>query len=113
GQHAPGFHGDLHVPQALGGERPAPLASLGRARPPSPRAQGAAPPPPPRAPGRACVTDLSSVRLRAAVAGDVEELTALIRTSVLGLGAGDYSSEQLASALEHLFGVDTRLIADG
>jgi GNAT superfamily N-acetyltransferase len=59
------------------------------------------------------VTDLSSVRLRAAVAGDVEELTALIRTSVLGLGAGDYSSEQLASALEHLFGVDTRLIADG
>lgn len=55
----------------------------------------------------------SSIRLRTAAAGDVDELTALIRKSVLGLAAGDYSGEQLSSALEHLFGVDTRLIEDG
>jgi GNAT superfamily N-acetyltransferase len=32
---------------------------------------------------------------------------------VLGLSGGDYTPEQLASALRHLFGVDTRLIEDG
>ena len=51
--------------------------------------------------------------LRPAVPGDVEPLSALIRESVLELGGRDYSSEQLASALVHLFGVDTRLIEDG
>lgn len=32
---------------------------------------------------------------------------------MLGLGAGHYTPEQLASALVHVFGVDTRLIEDG
>ena len=59
------------------------------------------------------MTGGSSIRLRTAAAGDVDELTALIRRSVLELAAGDYSGEQLSSALEHLFGVDTRLIEDG
>lgn len=59
------------------------------------------------------MTGDSSIRLRTAVSGDVDELTALIRQSVLELSAGDYSGEQLSSALEHLFGVDTRLIEDG
>lgn len=53
------------------------------------------------------------LRLRAAVPEDVAALSALIRESVLGLGRDDYSPEQLASALVHLFGVDTRLIEDG
>ena len=55
----------------------------------------------------------AALRLRAAVLDDVERLSALIRESVLGLSGGDYSSAQLSSALEHLFGVDTRLIEDG
>jgi GNAT superfamily N-acetyltransferase len=56
---------------------------------------------------------VTEFRLRAAVLEDVEVLAALLRESVLGLGSADYTSEQLASALTHLFGVDTRLIEDG
>jgi GNAT superfamily N-acetyltransferase len=52
-------------------------------------------------------------RIRPAVAADAGDLGALIRESVLGLSGADYSPEQLASALQHLFGVDTRLIKDG
>ncbi|MDQ2869423.1 MAG: GNAT family N-acetyltransferase [Acidobacteriota bacterium] len=40
-------------------------------------------------------------------------MTDLLRASVLGLGAVEYSPRQLASALTHIFGVDTRLIEDG
>jgi GNAT superfamily N-acetyltransferase len=47
------------------------------------------------------------------VLGDAETLSELIRASVLGLSASDYSPVQLQSALRHLFGVDTRLIEDG
>jgi len=54
-----------------------------------------------------------ATRLRPAALDDVDELSVLIRESVLGLSGGDYSPEQLASALVHLFGVDTRLIEDG
>ncbi len=56
---------------------------------------------------------MTELRLRAAVLEDVEVLAALLRASVLELGSADYSREQLASALTHLFGVDTRLIEDG
>jgi len=51
--------------------------------------------------------------IRRAVPGDVEPLRSLIRDSVLRLSEGDYSQEQLESALTHLFGVDSRLIEDG
>jgi GNAT superfamily N-acetyltransferase len=51
--------------------------------------------------------------LRPARASDVNELNTLVRESVLGLSSGDYSPEQLQSALMHLFGIDTRLIEDG
>lgn len=51
--------------------------------------------------------------IRAARLEDVEELSVLVRESVLGLSLGDYSSDQLESALRHLFGIDTRLIEDG
>jgi len=57
--------------------------------------------------------DLKELRIRAAVPEDAEVLSGLIRESVLGLGRADYSPQQLASALTHLFGVDTRLIEDG
>jgi len=56
------------------------------------------------------VSDLS---LRAAALSDTQALNTLVRESVLGLSLGDYSSEQLESALRHLFGIDTRLIEDG
>ena len=53
------------------------------------------------------------MNLRPAASQDVASLRVLIRESVLGLSGGDYSGDQLAGALEHLFGVDTRLIEDG
>jgi GNAT superfamily N-acetyltransferase len=56
---------------------------------------------------------LSDLTLRAAVLSEAEALNTLVRESVLGLSLGDYSREQLESALRHLFGIDTRLIEDG
>ena len=51
--------------------------------------------------------------LRPARLSEVEALNLLLRESVLGLSSEDYSPEQLESALQHLFGIDTRLIEDG
>jgi GNAT superfamily N-acetyltransferase len=51
--------------------------------------------------------------VRQAVADDVPALQSLIRRSVLGLQAADYTAEQLELALERVFGVDTQLIEDG
>lgn len=54
-----------------------------------------------------------AVSIRLAHQGDIPELRGLIEASVLGLQAGDYSPAQLKRALEAVYGVDTRLIADG
>src|SRR5262249_12034278 len=62
---------------------------------------------------RFAVTSPASSRLRSARLSEVDELNTLVRESVRGLSAADYSPEQLASSLEHLFGIDTRLIEDG
>jgi GNAT superfamily N-acetyltransferase len=51
--------------------------------------------------------------VRQAVLADVPALENLIRASVLGLQAGDYTQEQREQALELVFGVDTQLIEDG
>src|ERR1700727_710580 len=51
--------------------------------------------------------------VRQSVFSDVPALQDLIRQSVLGLQAEDYSPEQLQLALERVFGVDTQLIDDG
>jgi N-acetylglutamate synthase-like GNAT family acetyltransferase len=51
--------------------------------------------------------------IRLATIEDVPALQQLIRESVVALGAGYYTPEQIASALSHVFGVDTQLIADG
>lgn len=56
---------------------------------------------------------LAGLRIRTALPADVGALEALIRESVLGLSGGDYSPVELASALAHVFGIDTRLIEDG
>jgi len=51
--------------------------------------------------------------LRVATLEDVPALRALIARSIRALGAADYSSEQIDTALQSAFGVDTALIRDG
>jgi GNAT superfamily N-acetyltransferase len=53
------------------------------------------------------------ISIRLAETRDIPELRRLIEASVLGLQAADYSPAQLKHALEAVYGVDTRLIADG
>src|ERR671932_2176071 len=52
-------------------------------------------------------------QLRPATPADVPALHALIAASVRGLSPGFYTTAQIESALEHMFGVDSQLIADG
>jgi len=59
------------------------------------------------------MTELIPIQIRQAVPADIPVLQELIRVSVLELQANDYSAEQLELALQHVFGVDTQLIADG
>lgn len=54
-----------------------------------------------------------SFRLRKAVAEDIPRLRELIEASVRGLQAQDYTPAQIEGALQSVYGVDTRLIADG
>lgn len=53
------------------------------------------------------------IEIRQATASDIPLLQELIAASVRGLSAGFYTSEQIDSALIHIFGVDTQLIDDG
>ncbi len=53
------------------------------------------------------------VTLRRATRADVPVIAALVEASVRALGARHYSPAQVESSLRHLFGVDTRMIADG
>lgn len=55
----------------------------------------------------------SQFHVRLATREDVPALANLIQVSVRTLQAGDYTAEQLESALETVYGVDTQLIADG
>lgn len=54
-----------------------------------------------------------NIELRQATMADIPALEELIRASVTALSAEHYTSEQITSALTHVFGVDTQLIADG
>lgn len=53
------------------------------------------------------------VRVRRAAMADVPELRQVIERSVRGLQAREYSPQQIERALQSVYGVDTRLIADG
>ena len=44
---------------------------------------------------------------------DIPVLRRLVDISVRGLSRGFYTAEQVDAALQHVFGVDTQLIADG
>src|SRR6266436_5711976 len=57
--------------------------------------------------------DLMNLYIRQAVPADVPVLTELIHTSVRALQADDYTEAQREAALRSVFGVDSRLIADG
>ena len=54
-----------------------------------------------------------NLHIRPATTADIPALEELIRESVSVLSAEFYTSGQIASALSHVFGVDTQLIADG
>ena len=54
-----------------------------------------------------------NVRLRKAVVADIPHLREVIEASVRGLQAEDYSPAQIEGALRSVYGVDSRLIADG
>ena len=54
-----------------------------------------------------------SITLRLATPDDLPALQALIPASVRGLSQGWYTPEQIESAIRHVFGPDTQLIADG
>src|SRR5689334_16372937 len=55
----------------------------------------------------------TKIHLRLAVPEDVPILRELIEASVRGLQAQDYTQAQIEGALKTVFGVDSRLIADG
>lgn len=54
-----------------------------------------------------------NIRVRKAAARDVPRLRELIKASVRGLQAADYSPAQIEGALNSVYGVDSQLIADG
>jgi GNAT superfamily N-acetyltransferase len=51
--------------------------------------------------------------LRPAIRREIPALEALINRSARDLSRGYYSPEEIAAAIEHVFGVDTELIEDG
>ncbi|WP_375381540.1 GNAT family N-acetyltransferase [uncultured Sphingomonas sp.] len=53
------------------------------------------------------------VTIRVATIADVEAMNALIERSARDLNQGHYTPEELAAAIDHVFGVDTRLVDDG
>jgi predicted N-acetyltransferase YhbS len=57
--------------------------------------------------------DLDAVQIRTLTPGEIPAISALIRTSVHGLQAADYSEVQREAALATVFTVDSRLVADG
>lgn len=56
---------------------------------------------------------MSEIVLRVATAADLPSLRELIPASVRALGRDHYTPEQIESAIRHVFGVDTQLVADG
>ena len=53
------------------------------------------------------------ITTRLATLADIPGLNALIALSVRGLSVGYYTPQQIESGLKYVFGVDTRLVADG
>jgi GNAT superfamily N-acetyltransferase len=60
-----------------------------------------------------CCSMSKAFAIRPAVSADIPILRELIDASVRRLQSGDYSLEQIDSALRTVFGVDTQLVNDG
>jgi len=56
---------------------------------------------------------MSTPSLRLATPADLPALHALVPRAVRGLSAGRYDARQIESAIRHVFGPDSQLIADG
>jgi GNAT superfamily N-acetyltransferase len=56
---------------------------------------------------------VGDVQVRPAVPADIPVLRELIVRSARGLSAGYYTPVEIEAAIEHVFGVDSRLIDDG
>ena len=54
-----------------------------------------------------------TIIIRLATVQDIPSLEQLIPVSVRALSAGYYTAQQIESAITHIFGVDSQLIADG
>lgn len=54
-----------------------------------------------------------SYRIRPALPADIPALDALIDASARALSLEDYSEEEIHTAITHVFGVDSELVADG
>jgi GNAT superfamily N-acetyltransferase len=54
-----------------------------------------------------------SLEVRLATEADIPSIARLIPASVRVLSAGSYTPAQIESAITHIFGVDSQLIADG
>lgn len=55
----------------------------------------------------------AAIEIRIATLRDIPELERLISESVRVLSASFYSTQQIESALQNIFGIDSQLIADG
>jgi GNAT superfamily N-acetyltransferase len=55
----------------------------------------------------------ANIHIRKATTADIPRLREVIEASVRGLQAQDYSPTQIEGALQSVYGVDSRLIADG
>lgn len=55
----------------------------------------------------------NKLTVRIATSADIPVLEPLVTRSVASLSFGYYQPDQIAAALEHVFGVDTQLILDG
>ncbi len=53
------------------------------------------------------------VTIRRATSADASDISALIADSARALGASDYSDDLIEAALKSVWGLDTRLVADG
>lgn len=62
---------------------------------------------------QARVDVVDSATARVATSADIPALEPLVALSVASLSIGYYQPDQIAAALEHVFGVDTQLILDG
>lgn len=55
----------------------------------------------------------SDIRIRVAQPSDIPAAQAVIAASARELQLGDYTAAQIESAITHVYGVDTQLVADG